>query len=109
MGAWRGQRQRPRSGVDRAGSLDSVAPSLRFLCGWCSMARNMLSNGASHVTESGAVETRLSSGTAASKRRWRIGFFTVMPGVILLLVVAGFTRTLFARPLFRPAPIPPYL
>ena len=45
----------------------------------------------------------------ANKRRWRIGFFTVMPGVILLIVVAGFTRTLFARPLFRPAPIPPYL
>jgi hypothetical protein len=69
------------------------------------MARNM----SSHLTQPDAVEARLSNGTVAGKRRWRIGFFTVMPGVILLLVVAGFTRTLFARSLFRPAPIPPYL
>ena len=64
---------------------------------------------ASSITRPGAVEARRSSGAVANKRRWRIGFFTVMPGVILLIVVAGFTRTLFARPLFRPAPIPPYL
>jgi hypothetical protein len=64
---------------------------------------------ASHVTQPDSVETRLSSGAVAGKRRWRVGFFTVMPGVILLLVMAGFTRTLFARPVFHPAPIPPYL
>jgi hypothetical protein len=56
-----------------------------------------------------AVETKRKSGAGPGKRPWRIGFFTVMPGVILLLVVAGFTRTLFARPVFHPAPIPPYL
>ena len=64
---------------------------------------------ASHVTQPNKIEARLSNATLARKRPWRIGFFTVMPGVILLLVVAGFTRTLFARPLFHPAPIPPYL
>jgi len=64
---------------------------------------------ASHITQPNTVEAKPNSGTLARKRPWRIGFFTVMPGVILLLVVAGFTRTLYARPLFRPAPIPPYL
>lgn len=64
---------------------------------------------ASHVTQPDAAKTTLGSGAVAGKRQRRIGFFTVMPVVILLLVVAGFTRTLFARPLFRPAPIPPYL
>ena len=39
----------------------------------------------------------------------RFGFFTVMPAIILFIVFAGFTRTLFARPVFNPAPIPPYL
>src|SRR5579884_4233573 len=69
------------------------------------MAHNM----ASHITDAKAVEAKLGSGSSRSKRPWRIGFFTVMPGVILLLVLAGFTRTLYARPVFRPAPIPPYL
>ncbi len=69
------------------------------------MARDMASN----VTQPDTVETRQSKGQATRSRPWRINFFTVMPGVILLLVVAGFTRTLFARPLFRPAPIPIYL
>ncbi len=64
---------------------------------------------ASHLTRPHAAETRPSSGAVPRTRRWRIGFFTVMPGVILLLVLAGFTRTLFARPVFHPAPIPPYL
>jgi len=63
---------------------------------------------ASHV-QPRAAESRRSNGSVAAKRRWRISYFTVMPGVILLLVVAGFTRTLFARPVFHPAPIPPYL
>ena len=77
------------------------------------MARDMssdtASNTVSHLTQPDAAQTRRRSGSAAGKRRWRIGFFTVMPAVILLLVVAGFTRTLFARPVFHPAPIPPYL
>jgi len=62
-----------------------------------------------HITQPNAAEAKLSSSTSARKRPWRIGFFTVMPGVILFLVLAGFTRTLYARPLFHPAPIPPYL
>lgn len=64
---------------------------------------------ASHVTQPNAVEAKPKSGTSTRRRPWRIGFFTVMPGVILLLVLVGFTRTLYGRPLFRPAPIPPYL
>jgi len=64
---------------------------------------------ASQVTQPKTVEAKLGRSASARKRPWRIGFFTVMPGVILLLVVAGFTRTLFARPVFHPAPIPPYL
>jgi len=64
---------------------------------------------ASQVTQPKTEETKVSRSTFAKKRPWRIGFFTVMPAVILLLVVTGFTRTLYARPLFRPAPIPPYL
>ena len=64
---------------------------------------------ASHVTQRNTAEAKVSNSALAGKRPWRIGFFTVMPGVILLFVAAGFTRTLFARPLFHPAPIPPYL
>ena len=55
------------------------------------------------------AETKLSMAGLASQRHWRIGFFTVMPGVIFLVVLVGFTRTLYARPLFHPRPIPPYL
>lgn len=51
----------------------------------------------------------MSNSALPRKRSWRIGFFTAMPGVLLLFVVAGFTRTLFARPVFHPVPIPPYL
>jgi hypothetical protein len=36
-------------------------------------------------------------------------FFAVMAGTILLLVLGGFTPTLYLRPLFRPMPIPVYL
>lgn len=64
---------------------------------------------ASHVTQPNTIEAGISSGASIRKRPWRIGFFTMMPGVLLLFLVAGFTRTLFARPLFHPAPIPPYL
>jgi hypothetical protein len=68
-----------------------------------------MSNTATSLTPSDAKESKLRNGSTAAKRPWRIGFFTVMPGVILFLVLAGFTRTLFARPLFHPAPIPFYL
>jgi hypothetical protein len=61
------------------------------------------------ISQPNAAGTKLTSGAFAKERAWRIGFFTVMPGVILFLVLAGFTRTLYARPLFRVAPIPPYL
>ena len=64
---------------------------------------------ASRITQPNAVEAELSIGTLTGKRPWRIGFFTVMPGVIFLLVLTGFTRTLYARPLFHPGPIPLYL
>jgi hypothetical protein len=64
---------------------------------------------ASQITQPSATGSTAGSSTPARKRPWRIGFFTVMPAVILFLVVAGFTRTLFARPVFHPAPIPPYL
>lgn len=64
---------------------------------------------ASDVTQHNTSGTTVSNGTLARHRSWRIGFFTLMPGVLVLLVLAGFTRTLFARPLFHPAPIPPYL
>ena len=70
----------------------------------------MAHNVASHITNrTTTAETKLSSVSFAKKRPWRIGFFTVMPGVILLLVIAGFTRTLYARPVFHPARIPAYL
>lgn len=36
-------------------------------------------------------------------------FFAMMSGVILLLVLSGFTPTLYLRPLFKPRPIPGYL
>jgi hypothetical protein len=36
-------------------------------------------------------------------------FFVVLSAVILLLVVSGFTPTLYLRPLFKPAPMPGYL
>jgi uncharacterized membrane protein YozB (DUF420 family) len=64
---------------------------------------------ASHITQTSPVEAKLSRGAVARERHWRIGFFTVMPGVIFLLVLTGFTRTLYARPLFHVRPIPPYL
>lgn len=78
--------------------------SSRFARSRYSISRIMASQ-ISQPTE----EAKLGVGTLAKKRSWRIGFFTVMPGVILLLVLMGFTRTLYARPLFRTAPIPPYL
>lgn len=68
----------------------------------------MATNATNQITQPDAEERRL-SGTAGGKRPWRIGFFTVMPFVILFFVMAGFTRTLFARPVFHPAPIPLYL
>lgn len=64
---------------------------------------------ASQITQPNTAAARLSTASMARKRHWRIGFFTVMPGVIFLLVLAGFTRTLYARALFHPAAIPPYL
>jgi hypothetical protein len=64
---------------------------------------------ASHITQPEIVESKVIGGSLARERHWRIGFFTVMPGVIFLLVLAGFTRTLYARPVFHPARIPPYL
>ncbi len=39
----------------------------------------------------------------------RSSFFTIMAGALLLLVVAGFVPTLYARPLFDVPPIPFYL
>jgi hypothetical protein len=36
-------------------------------------------------------------------------FFAAMSAVILLLVLSGFTPTLYLRPLFKPRPIPGYL
>jgi hypothetical protein len=63
---------------------------------------------ASQVTQP-ASDASNASRSAPAKRPWRIGFFTAMPAVILFIVFAGFTRTLFARPVFHPAPIPPYL
>jgi hypothetical protein len=44
-----------------------------------------------------------------SRRTTRSDFFTIMAGVVLLLVVAGFVRTLYVRPLFVVPPIPGYL
>src|SRR5580658_6603258 len=64
---------------------------------------------ATQITQTNTVEAKFRSGALARETHWRIGFFTVLPGVILLLVLAGFTRTLYARPLFQPAPIPLYL
>ena len=66
-------------------------------------------NVASHGTQPNTSDAVVSNGALARKRSWRIGFFTVMPGMLVLLVVAGFTRTLFARPVFHADPIPPYL
>ena len=43
------------------------------------------------------------------RRTSRSGFFTAMPGFLLLLVVAGFVPTLYVRPLFDVPPIPTYL
>ena len=64
---------------------------------------------ATQITQPKTEEVKLSIANLARERDWRLGFFTVMPGVIFLLVLVGFTRTLYARPLFRPAPIPSYL
>ena len=69
----------------------------------------MPNNIAAEVTDTNTVEARIRSGAVNRERAWRIGFFTVMPGVILFLVLVGFTRSLYARPLFHPDPIPPYL
>jgi hypothetical protein len=44
-----------------------------------------------------------------SRRTSRSSFFTIMAGVVVLLVVAGFARTLYVRPLFVVPPIPGYL
>jgi hypothetical protein len=41
--------------------------------------------------------------------RSRDPFFAVTSAVILLLVLSGFTPTLYLRPVFKPAPIPAYL
>jgi len=64
---------------------------------------------ATHITQTNAVEAKLGRGAVARERHWRIGFFTVLPGVIFLLVLTGFTRTLYARPLYRVPHIPAYL
>jgi len=63
----------------------------------------------SQITRPVTNDAPISMSSVARNRQWRIGFFTVMPGVIFLIVLAGFTRTLYARPLFHPRPIPPYL
>jgi len=44
-----------------------------------------------------------------SRRTTRSDFFTIMAGVVLLLVVAGFVPTLYLRSLFVVPPIPAYL
>ena len=44
-----------------------------------------------------------------SRRTTRSDFFTIMAGLLLLLVVAGFVRTLYVRPLFVVGPITGYL
>jgi uncharacterized membrane protein YozB (DUF420 family) len=49
------------------------------------------------------------SRSTKSGRPWRISFFTIMAGILLLLVVAGFVPTLYARPLFDVPSIPLYL
>ena len=47
--------------------------------------------------------------STGARRPWRIGFFTMMAAVLLLLVVAGFVPTLYVRTLFDVPPIPTYL
>lgn len=64
---------------------------------------------ATRITQMNTVEGGFRGGAFTRKRAWRVGFFTVMPGAILFLVLVGFTRSLYARPLFHPDPIPPYL
>lgn len=54
-----------------------------------------------------APETLASRTTRIAVKRDR--FFAVMSGVTLLIVLAGFTPTLYLRPLFKPVPIPAYL
>jgi hypothetical protein len=54
------------------------------------------------------METLEKSFTGA-RRTWRSGFFTIIAGALLLLVVAGFVPTLYLRPLFVVPPIPAYL
>jgi len=64
---------------------------------------------ATQIAQTNPVVANLRSGALARERHWRIGFFTVLPGVILLLVLMGFTKTLYARPLYKNPPIPAYL
>ena len=55
----------------------------------------------------------LDSESVATQVRPRTGlrnpFFSVMSGLILLIVLSGFTPTLYLRPAFNPPPIPAYL
>jgi len=54
------------------------------------------------------METLEKTATGA-RRTWRTGFFTIMSGVVLLLVVIGFVPTFYLRPIFDVPPIPAYL
>jgi hypothetical protein len=56
------------------------------------------------VPDSGSVTTEVQRRTAL-----RNPFFSVMSSVTLLIVVSGFTPTLYLRPAFNPPPIPWYL
>ena len=47
--------------------------------------------------------------TTSRRTTRRDPFFAVMSGVTLFIVLAGFTPTLYLRPLFQPPPIPTYL
>ena len=57
------------------------------------------------------MSTQVLAPEALAQRRTiaRNPFFAVMSAVILLLVLSGFTPTLYFRPLFKPRPIPGYL
>jgi hypothetical protein len=54
------------------------------------------------VSESVATESRRRTG-------WRDPFFAAMSAVTLLIVISGFTPTLYLRPVFNPPAIPAYL
>jgi hypothetical protein len=56
-----------------------------------------------------AAAVAASLDAAGARTRVRSRFFLVMSGVLLLVVLVGFARTLYLRPLFDVLPVPGYL